>query len=147
MTRWFEDYVPGDVWELGEIRPSQQDIVAFAQRYDPQPFHVDPAAAADSMFGGIIASGWHTAALMMRLIVDNYLSPESSLGSPGLEHLRWPAPVRPDTPLRLRAEVIEARRSASRPDRGIVRTSFRLTDPDDVEVLETVSSNFVRVRP
>ena len=147
MTRWLEDYVPGDTWELGEVTPTRDEIVAFARQFDPQPFHVDDAAAEASMFGGIIASGWHTASLMMRLIVGNFLSPESSLGSPGVEEIRWPAPVRPGRTLRLEGEVVEARRSASKPDRGIVRTRFRFLDPDDAEVFTAVGVNLVRGRP
>lgn len=147
MTRWFEDYPVGSTWEIGEVSPTEDEIVAFAQRFDPQPFHVDPAAAAESPYGGIIASGWHTAALMMRLVVEHFLSPESSLGSPGVDDLRWAAPVRPGHAYRLSAEVLEARVSTSRPDRGIVRTRFRFTDADGADVFTTVAVNLVRTRP
>ncbi|MHA3703359.1 MaoC family dehydratase [Jatrophihabitans sp. YIM 134969] len=147
MTRWFEDYPVGSTWELGEVTPSLAEIVGFAQRFDPQPFHVDEAAAGESVFGGIIASGWHTAAMAMRLIVDEYLSPESSLGSPGVDEVRWSAPVRPDVTYRLRAEVVEARVSASKPDRGIVRTRLELTDPDGTSVFSTLATNLVLTRP
>ena len=147
MTRWFEDYPVGSTWDLGEVTPSRDEIVAFAERFDPQPFHVDEAAAAASPFGGIIASGWHTGALMMRLVVEHYLAAESSLGSPGIDELRWAAPVRPDVHYRLRAEVLEARVSASRPDRGIVRTRFTFTDADGVEVFTCTAANLIRTRP
>src|SRR5689334_5203665 len=119
---FFEDYPVGLAGEYGSVTVSEDDILDFARKYDPQPFHVDPAAAARSPYGGLIASGWHTCALTMRLLVENYLSAESSLGSPGLEELRWPAPVRPGDTLTLRLEVLEARRSQSKPDRGILRT-------------------------
>lgn len=147
VTRWFEDYQAGSTWELGEVTPSTEEIVAFAARYDPQPFHVDERAAEGSIFGGLIASGWHTTAMMMRLIVDGYLSPESSLGSPGVDELRWAAPVWPGVTYRLHAEVVEARRSASKPDRGIVRTRFTFTDPDGATVFSASAMNLVRTRP
>lgn len=148
MTRWFEDYPVGSTWELGEVTPTEEQIVGFAREFDPQPFHVDADAAAASPFGGLIASGWHTAALMMRLVVDHYLSPESSLGSPGVDDLRWHAPVRPGVALRLRAEVLEARVSAGKPDRGILRTRFGFHSVgDDRAVFSVVATNLVRVRP
>ena len=147
MTRWFEDYPVGSTWELGEVTPSEDEIVAFARQFDPQPFHVDPTAAAASIFGGIIASGWDTGAMMMRLIVEHFLSAESSLGSPGLDELRWAAPVRPGVTYRLAAEVLEARVSASKPDRGIVRTRLTFTDPDGGLVFSTLATNLIRTRP
>lgn len=147
VTRWFEDYPVGSTWELGEVTPSEEEIVAFGRRFDPQPFHVDAQAAQESIFGGLIASGWHTGAMAMRLIVDHYLSPESSLGSPGLDQLRWAAPVRPGVTYRLHAEVQAARVSNSKPDRGIVTTRLTFTDPDGVEVFSTVATNLLRTRP
>ncbi|MFM7568018.1 MAG: MaoC family dehydratase, partial [Betaproteobacteria bacterium] len=118
--RYFEDFVPGEVHEFGSHTVSERDIIEFAQRYDPQPFHIDLAAAANSLYGGLIASGWMTGALMMRMLVDHFLSPGSSMGSPGLDELRWMKPVRPGDTLRLRVAVIETRRSQSKPDRGIL---------------------------
>jgi acyl dehydratase len=120
--RRFEDYVPGSVFEFGEIRVDAADIIEFARRFDPQDMHVDPEKAASGRFGGLIASGWHTAALMMRLLADNFLPREASLASPGIDELRWLLPVRPGDVLRIRVSVLDATRSRSRPDRGIVRT-------------------------
>ncbi|MGH3149766.1 MAG: MaoC family dehydratase, partial [Streptosporangiaceae bacterium] len=113
----------------------------------PQPFHVDPVAAARGPFGGLIASGWHTAGLVMRQLVANFLSAEASLGSPGLDGIRWPEPVRPGDTLRVRATVTEARRSQSKPDRGIVKTMIEAVNQDDRTVMRATAINFLRVRP
>lgn len=142
--RFFADYPVGSVWELGSVALSEAEIVEFARRYDPQPFHVDAAAAAASPFGGLIASGWQTCAAMMRLLVEGFLSPASSLGSPGVDELRWLRPMRPDVGHALRAEVIEARVSRSRPDRGLIRTRLELTDPTGAVVLSVVAWNLIR---
>src|SRR5206468_8786456 len=120
--RYFEDYVAGAVFECGIIPVTQAEIIEFARRYDPQDMHIDPEAAARGRFGGLIASGWHTAAMMMRLVAENFLPKKASLGSPGIDELRWLRPVRPGDVLRLRVTVLEATRSRSRPDRGVVRT-------------------------
>ncbi|WP_435154883.1 MaoC family dehydratase [Amycolatopsis sacchari] len=141
--RYFEDYVPGSTHEFGNVKVTEAEIVEFATRYDPQPFHVDAAAAADGPFGGLIASGWHTASLMMRVLADNYLSPVSSLGSPGIDELRWPKPVRPGDELRLRVHVVESRPSKSKPDRGLVRSRIELLNQDDEIVFSALALNFV----
>ena len=120
VTLHFEDFTPGRVFELGTVEVSADEIIEFATRYDPQPFHVDPAAAADTIFGGIIASGWHTCSMCMRLLVDGLLSDSTSLGSPGMEQIRWLAPVRPGDRLTARSTVEDARPSSSKPDRGTV---------------------------
>lgn len=120
--RYFEDYVPGLAVEYGSAALDADEIIAFGRRYDPQEFHVDPERAARGPVGGLIASGWQTAGLMMRMLVDNYLSSVASLGSPGVDELRWLAPVRPGDRLSIRVTVIEARRSRSKPDRGLIRT-------------------------
>jgi acyl dehydratase len=120
--RYFEDYIPGAVIECGEIRVDEAEIIEFAQRFDPQEMHLDPVAAARGRFGGLIASGWHTAAMMMRLFADNFLSKVASLASPGIDELRWLQPVRPGDALRIRVSVLEAVASRTRPDRGLVRT-------------------------
>ena len=119
--RFFEDYIPGAVYEFGSISVEEEEIISFARRFDPQPFHTDPEAAAKSMYGGLIASGWHTASLMMRLVVDHYLSHVASLGSPGVDELRWLNPVRPGDTLSIRVTVTETRRSRSKPDRGVLQ--------------------------
>jgi acyl dehydratase len=144
--RFFEDYVPGATYDCGSVTLDQASIVAFAKQFDPQPFHADPVAAAAGPFGGLIASGWHTAALVTRLVVDNYLSAEASLGGPAVDELRWPHPVRPGDTLRVRATVLEARRSSSKPDRGIVRTRCEAANQDGRTVLQLTSVNFLRVR-
>jgi acyl dehydratase len=119
--RYFEDYVSGQAYELGTITVSEPEIIEFATRYDPQYFHVDPVKAAASEFGGIIASGWHTISLTMRLLVDHYLSHAASLASPGVDEVRWPHPFRPGDTVTVRVTTIETRLSRSKPDRGIVR--------------------------
>jgi acyl dehydratase len=145
--RWFEDYKPGAVYEFGYATLTAEELVDFATRFDPQPMHVDPAYAAAGPFGGLIASGWHTAGLMMRLLADNYLSKVASLASPGVDELRWPHPVRPGDRLHLRATVVEARESRSKPGRGVVRTKAELLNQDDVVVLSMVAVNMVAKRP
>jgi acyl dehydratase len=147
VTRYFEDYVPGTSVECGSFSLSQAEIIAFATEYDPQPFHVDPLAAKNGPFGGLIASGWHTTSRMMRLLVDNYVSQESGLGAAGVDELRWLRPVRPGDTLHVRATVMEARRSSSKPDRGIVKTLMELTNQDGDLVMTVTAINFVRARP
>ena len=113
---FFEDFRVGDADEFGEQHVTQEAIIAFAKQFDPQPFHIDEAAAQRSVFGGIIASGWHTASLCMRMAVDRFLGPTSgSLGSPGIDELRWHKPVRPGDTLHLRIEVLEVTPSRSKP--------------------------------
>jgi acyl dehydratase len=145
--RWFEDYVVGTRAEHGSVRVDEAELVDFGRRYDPQPFHVDREAAASGPYGGLIASGWHTCALMMRLLAQEYLSPISSLGSPGVDELRWIRPVRPGAELSLRTTVEEARRSRSKPDRGLVRTRVELVDDAGEVVLRLLAMNLVRARP
>lgn len=120
MTRYFEDFEVGHVFELGSTVVDEAEMLAFSGRFDPQPFHVDPGAAALSPFGGIIASGWFTSALFMRLYVDAVLADSSSQGSPGLSELRWLAPVRAGDELTGTLRVLEATPSATRPGRGTV---------------------------
>ena len=144
---YFEDYLLGTTYECGSVGIDQASILAFAKEFDPQPFHVDPVAAAAGPYGGLIASGWHTAALVMRLLVENYLAPESSLGSAGLDELRWPHPVRPGDTLRVRATVVESRRSLSKPDRGIVKTMVQATNSGGATVMRATAINFILVRP
>jgi acyl dehydratase len=144
---YFDDYALGSTYECGSVSIDQASIIAFAKEFDPQPFHVDPVAAAAGPYGGLIASGWHTAALVMRLLVENYLAAESSLGSAGLDELRWPHPVRPGDTLRVRATVVESRRSLSKPDRGIVKTMVEAANSDGATVMRATAINFVLVRP
>jgi acyl dehydratase len=145
--RWFEDYVVGRTAEHGSIRVDENELVEFGRRFDPQPFHVDRESAAAGPYGGLIASGWHTCALMMRLLAQEYLSPVSSLGSPGVDELRWIRPVRPGDELFLRTTVTEARLSRSKPDRGLVRTQVELVDSSGDVVLRLLAMNLIRSRP
>lgn len=144
--RWFEDYHVGSVHECGSVTVGEAEIVEFAERFDPQPFHVDAAGAAAGPFGGLIASGWHTAGLAVRLLVDHYVSAVSSLGGSGTDDLRRPRPVRPGDALSLTATVELARRSRSAPDRGVVRTRTDLTDQHGELVYTAVLTHFLRCR-
>ena len=121
--RYFEDYVEGDVHSFGRVAVEADEIVEFAKRFDPQAFHTDPEAAKRTPFRGLIASGWHTVGLMMRLYVEHYLTHVASLASPGIDELRWLKPVRPGDTLSVRVTVLKATPSRSKPDRGAV-TSF-----------------------
>ena len=142
--RYFEDYIVGHVHEFGTIGVTEEEIVAYARKYDPQPFHTDPAAS--TQFGGLIASGWQTAGLMMRLVVEHYLSHVASLASPGVDELRWTKPVRPGDILHVRATVLETRPSASRPDRGLVRTLFEVLDQHGDIVMSVKAMNILKRR-
>lgn len=147
MTIYLEDLTPGRVFELGTVDVSAEEIVEFATRFDPQPFHTDPAAAAETMFGGIIASGWHTCSMCMRLLVDGLLSDSASLGSPGMEQIRWLAPVRPGDRLTARTTVEEARPSSSKPDRGTVTMLTEMENQDGVVVLTMRGMSMYARRP
>jgi acyl dehydratase len=144
--RYFEDYQAGAVYEYGHATVAEEEIVAFARRFDPQPFHADAGLAAAGPFGGLIASGWHTAGIFMRLFADHYLSRVASLGSPGVDELRWAVPVRPGDRLRLRTTTVETRRSRSRPDRGVVRTRAELLNQDSLTALSLVAVNLLLLR-
>lgn len=144
--RWLEDYVVGTVQEFGPVLVEEDDVIAFAQRFDAQPFHLDREAAAAGPAGGLIASGWHTVALMISLFATEYLSPVSSLPSPGADELRWFRPVRPGQSLVLRTTVAEARPSRSKPDRGMVRTRLEGLVSGEV-VCSLVLTNLIRTRP
>jgi acyl dehydratase len=145
--RYFEDYSPGSVFTSGATTVSEAEIIEFARQYDPQAMHTDPAAARSGRFGGLIASGWHTAALMMRLFANNFLSPASSVASPGIDELRWLQPVRPGDALRLRVTVIEARRSRSRPGEGIVRSLIEVLNQDGTVVMSLKPVSLIACRP
>ncbi|MGR8918192.1 MAG: MaoC family dehydratase [Gammaproteobacteria bacterium] len=125
----------------------EAEIVEFAERYDPQPFHIDRAAAAESFFGGIIASGWHTSAVVMRLLVDHFISRVAGMGSPGVDELRWLKPVRPGDTLGVRVTILETRASRSKPDRGIVRSQVEVLNQDRDVVMTLRSMGMVRRKP
>ena len=122
MIRYFDDFKPGQIFELGRHTITKESIVAFAREYDPQPFHTDEEAAKETIYGGLIASGWQTGAIMMRLFWDGLLNECAGLGSPGIDELRWVKPVRPGDTLSLRFSVLETIPSRSKPDRGVVRS-------------------------
>jgi acyl dehydratase len=145
--RYFEDYTPGDVYEFGTITATEPEIIEFARQFDPQYFHVHPEKAVESSFGGIIASGWHTAGLAMRLYVDHFLSHVASLASPGVDDLRWPNPVRPGDTLRIRVAILEARLSRSKADRGVVRATIEAINQKDELVLSMVGISIIGRRP
>jgi acyl dehydratase len=146
--RTFEDFEPGQVYELGSKVVTADEIVAFARQFDPQPFHVDPEAAKDSVFGGLIASGWHTGAMWMRLYVDSLLGGGSGQGSSGIEELRWLAPVRPGDTLSGRLIVLEATPSESHPERGTIRIRGEMVNQDGVTVMSMISrGRFARRSP
>ena len=134
-VRYLEDFPVGAEAEFGSVVVDEGELRAFAERYDPQPFHVDPAAAQRSPYGGLITSGWHTCAMMMRLVVDHFIDGETSLGSPGLGPIHWKLPVRPGDTLRVRARITENRRSTSKPDRGTVAFTCDVLNQHDESVM------------
>ncbi len=133
---YWEDFPVGSVTEFGGITVSKEDIMRFAREFDPQPFHLDEDAAKHSMFGGLIASGWHTCGLAMRMMCDAYLLHAASLGSPGVDNIRWLKPVRPGDTLRVRCVVLEARPLESKPHVGLVRNRWEVLNQHDEEVMQ-----------
>ncbi|MFB3917488.1 MAG: MaoC family dehydratase [Terriglobales bacterium] len=145
--RHFEDYLPGSVVDYAAtISVRHDDIIKFANQFDPQSFHTDPEAAVRGPYGGLIASGWHTAGIMMRLLCDQYLSKVACLGSPGIDELRFTRPVRPGDSLRIRVSTLEANRSRSKPDRGIVRAFVEVLNQDEEVVLSLKAMVLMRCR-
>ncbi|MFD8222153.1 MaoC family dehydratase [Streptomyces sp. NPDC059697] len=144
--RYFEDYVPGSVHEYGSITVTEEEILEFSRRFDTQSFHTDPVAAERGPFKGLIASGWHTTAVMMRLYADHYLSKVASLASPGIDELRWLQPVRPGDALSIRATVKQALASRSKPDRGLVHTLVEVLNQREEVVMTLTVMNMLRRR-
>jgi acyl dehydratase len=132
---YWEDLEVGNSRELGSVTPTREQILDFARQYDPQPFHLDEAAAQASVFGRLCASGWHTCAMAMRLMVDHFLCDAASLGSPGLESLKWTRPVFPGDTLTLRQTILDSRPMGSRPDVGLVRTLWEMHNQHGDKVL------------
>ena len=150
MTRpwvFFEDFSVGDVRRYGGVVVSEEDIVRFAREFDPQYFHTDPVAAQDSAFAGLAASGWHTAALLMRMIVDEYLATAAALASPGGDEIRWLKPVRPADTLYAMTEITETKPSRSKPDRGLVKARHTVTNQHDQVVMTMLGLGFFARRP
>ena len=140
--RYWEDFQVGDVRDVGPVTVSEAEIVEFAQRFDPQPFHVDPDAAKASPYGGLIASGWHTTALFMGMFVRAILLDSASLGSPGVEEIRWTAPVRPGDTLTGRSTVTDVQPSSKDPQRGTVHTANEVFNQDGVTVMTLKARGF-----
>ena len=132
---YWEDFKPGDTAPMGEKTIDRAEMIAFARLYDPQPFHIDEEAARQSMYGGLIASGWHTVALVMRMMVDSYLNAAASLGSPGVDNVRWLKPVRPGDTIRAMRTVVETRASGSRPEMGLVKSRWEVFNQSDQLVM------------
>jgi len=123
---YWEDFTPGRIFEHGPRRLPRDEMIAFAAEFDPQPMHLDEAAARQSMLGGLAASGWYLCCILMRMCADAFVLDSSSMGAPGVDEVKWLLPVRPDDELSLRATVLDARASKSRPDMGFVRFGFEL---------------------
>jgi acyl dehydratase len=144
---YWEDFPVGSTREFGGMTVTRESIVAFAREFDPQPFHLDEEAGRRSLFGGLCASGWHTCALAMRMMCDDYLLRSASLGSPGVENLRWLKPVFVGDTLRVKLEILEARPMASRPHVGLVRTRWQVLNQRDEAVLAMEGWGMFERRP
>lgn len=146
IVRFLEDFYPGLELEFGDRLVTAEEIIAFASEYDPQPFHLTDEAGRETHFGGLVASGWQTAGFMMRMMVDHLLSPESALGSPGLEKLRWLKPVRPGDRLHTRVKVLDVKRSRSRPEMGTVQQLSEVINQNGEVVMAVDSIGMFRAR-
>ena len=147
MVRYLEDFEPGQKFRSGRLRVEPQRIKSFAAEFDPQPFHLDESAARDTLFKGLAASGWHTAAMTMRLLVDGELKPAGGILGAGFEEMRWPRPVRPGDELHVDAEVLEVRPSKSRPDQGVIKVRTTTLNQNEEPVQIFVGSLIVLRRP
>jgi len=145
--QYFEDIAIGAKAAFGRYEVTREEVIAFARKYDPQPFHLDDEAAAQTHFGRLSASGWHTCAMTMAMLVGSFAErKQAGLGSPGVDQLRWLKPVYPGDTLRCETEVLEKRRSASRREMGIFKSRITVFNQDDVAVLSMVSNGLIRVR-
>jgi acyl dehydratase len=147
MARFLEDLTPGGVFESRPRTVSEEAIIAFAREYDPQPFHTDPVAAKSSFFGTLIASGWHTAALTMKMLTETDLDLADGIIGAGMEELKWPTALVPGDTIHVRVEILDSRVSASRPQIGIVRARVRTLRDDGSAVLEMISNLIVPTKP
>ena len=148
MTTYFEDIIVGTKSRFGCYKVTREEVIAFASKYDPQAFHLDDDAAAATHFGRLSASGWHTCAMTMSMLVENLKSTDQAgLGSPGLDELRWLKPVYPGDTLRCETEVIEKNRSRSRPEMGSFRSKLTVYNQDEIVVMSFTSIGLIRTRP
>ena len=146
--QYFEDIEVGATARFGRYEVTREEVMDFARKYDPQPFHLSDEAAAQTHFGRLSASGWHTCAMTMAMLVENLTkNRQAGLGSPGMDELRWLKPVYPGDTLRCESEVLEKRRSATRPEMGIFKTRMTVFNQDDVAVMSMISNGLVRTRP
>jgi len=145
--RYLEDFRPGEELELGTATVDRDEIVDFARRYDPQPFHVDEEAARRSIYGGLIASGWHTAAMVMRVMVDNLVAGTVTMGSPGIDEIRWLKPVRPGDTLSVKAHILDVVPSRTKPDRGHIRSRYEVTNQRGETVMTMIGLGIYGRRP
>jgi acyl dehydratase len=143
--QYLEDYAVGQIFNSGRLRVDKEQIFAFARQFDPQPYHLDEAAALDSPFRGLAASGWHTAALTMRLLVESEFKPSGGILGVGFDELSWPRAVRPGDELHVRSEVLEVRPSKSRPDRGLIRVRTTTFNQND-EIVQIFTGNLLVTR-
>lgn len=145
--QYFEDIAIGARQSFGHYRVTREEVIEFASKYDPQPFHLDDAAAAATHFGRLSASGWHTCAMTMAMLVENLkANRQAGLGSPGIDQLRWLKPVFPGDTLRCESEVLEKRRSRSRPEMGLFKSRLTVFNQNDQPVMEMVSNGLIEVR-
>ena len=145
--KYYEDISVGDARSFGHYEVTREEVVEFAGKYDPQPFHLDDEAAAATHFGRLSASGWHTCSMTMAMMVENMKTEKSAgLGSPGVDQLRWKKPVYPGDTLRCETEIIEKRRSASRPEMGIFKSRIRTFNQHGEMVLEMISNALIATR-
>lgn len=144
--RYLEDYVEGDIYEFGPVTITENDIIEFGKKFDPQIFHTDPMKAKKTVYRGLIASGWHTSSLFMRLFVENYLAGKASLGSPGVDELRWLKPVRPGDRLTLRITVHKVKPSTTKPDRGVLFSFCEMVNQANDVVSTMMALNLIRYR-
>ena len=145
--QYFEDIEVGSTARFGDYAVTRDEVVAFAEKYDPQPFHLSDEAAAKTHFGRLSASGWHTCAMTMAMLVENLkANRQAGLGSPGIDELRWLRPVYPGDRLRCESEVLEKRRSASRPEMGIFKSRMTVYNQDDVAVMSMISNGLIATR-
>lgn len=145
--QYFDDFPVGERRELGSYAVTEEEVIAFAVAYDPQSFHVDRAAAEASIFGGLIASGWHTCAMTMRVLCDGFLLGAASIGSPGVDALRWKRPVRPGDTLRVISTVTEAKPSTTKPDRGVLSNAIEVLNQNDEVVMTMQAMTMLYRRP